>query len=748
MFRREFGLIMIMAVLIAITGFAGSKTDLAIESKVVALLSEMTLEEKIGQMAQRTMRGTAEDWEEAVSAGRVGSFLNAGNWIDKNKLQNYAVKKSRLGIPLIFGRDVIHGYQTMLPIPVAMASSFNPDLLEKGSGMAAAEASADGQHWTFAPMVDITRDPRWGRIAETCGEDPYLASMLGAAAVRGFQGDLSDPSTIAACAKHYAGYGAAEGGRDYNTTWIPERELRDVYLPSFKACVDAGVATLMSAFNDINGVPASGNYLTLTQVLRNEWGFDGFVVSDWGAMTEMINHGFCEDNKETAFKSVTAGIDMEMVTRAYEEELARLVRDGKVCENLINERVANILRIKYKLGLFDNPYNKGNRRKILLSAEHMAIAKEAAIQSAVLLKNKGVLPLSSTKAVAVIGPLADSPVDQMGMWTMDGVADAVVTPLKAIRDLVGVENVKYAAGLKTSRDSSTEGFAEAIEAAGASDVALLFVGEEMILSGEAKCRAFLNLPGAQTELIKAVEKTGKPVVLVMMAGRPLTFYEEEPLADAILWAWHNGTMGGPAIADLLFGKVSPSGKLPVTFPRTVGQIPIYYSKRNTGRPPSPDQNGIPIGTPIDPQGYNSKYLDVDWTPAYPFGYGLSYTTFEYSNLKLSSDKVSPCGSITVSADIKNSGTMEATEIVQLYIRDRFASVTRPVKELKGFKRITLKPGETQSVSFELEARDCGFHGLENQYTVEPGLIYVWIAPNSDEGLEGQFDIVKDCKCSH
>lgn len=735
---------------IAISVSANTLNDLAIEAKVYDLLSKMTLEEKIGQMSQRNMKGIpVEKWEEAVAAGQIGSFLNAGDWKDKNRIQKIAVKKSRLGIPLIFGRDVIHGYQTMLPIPIGMASSFNPELLEKGSQMAAWEASADGQHWTFAPMIDITRDPRWGRIAETLGEDPYLTSVLGAACVKGFQGDLSDPTTIAACAKHYVGYGAAEGGRDYNTTWIPERELRDVYLPPFKAAAEAGVATFMSAFNDINGIPTSGNYFTLTEILRNEWQFDGFVISDWDAVGEMIDHGFCQDSSEAAFKAVIAGVDIEMESRAYELELQHLLNDKKICEDLINERVANILRIKFRLGLFDNPYNNGKRRNVLLSEKHMQVAREAAIQSAVLLKNENkVLPLSKNQKVAIIGPLANSPVDQMGMWTMDGVADAVITPLAAIKERVGSENVNYVQTLKTSRDISKDKFSNAINAVNNSDVALLFVGEEMILSGEAHCRAFLNLPGVQTELIKEIAKTGKPIVLVMMAGRPLTFHTEAKTSDAILYAWHNGTMGGPALADLLYGKVSPSAKLPVTFPRTVGQVPIYYAHKNTGRPPTPNEEKIPMGTPLDPQGFNSKYLDLDFTPEYPFGFGLTYTTFDYNDLKLSEEKISKCGSVKISATVKNTGDREATEIVQLYIRDRFASVSRPVKELKGFDRVTLKPGESKSVEFDLKACACGFHGLDNQYTVETGKISLWVGPNSHEGLEGAFNIVDACKCCH
>ncbi len=723
--------------------FAQNTNELQIEAKVYALLSKMTLEEKIGQMNQRHVGADLSRWDEDVEAGLIGSFLNAGDWKTKNRLQKIAVKKSRLGVPLIFGRDVIHGYRTMLPIPLAMASSFNPDLLEEGSRMAAREASADGQHWTFAPMIDITRDPRWGRIAETLGEDPYLTSMLGAACVRGFQGNLSDPQTIAACAKHYVGYGAAEGGRDYNSTQISERELRGVYLPPFKAAVDANVLTLMSAFHDINGIPATGHPLILNQILRNEWHFNGFVISDWDAVGEMIDHGFCKDSLEAAYKAVTAGIDMEMVSTTFQDKLAGLVQRGVVSEDLINERVANILRVKFKLGLFDRPFNNGKQRKILLCDDHLKIAKEAAIQSTVLLKNdNNVLPLSKTRKVAVIGPLANAPRDQMGMWTVDGREEDVITPLTAIRDQLGESNVLYVQGLKTSRDTSSTEFQKAVQAAQNSDAVIMFVGEESILSGEARCRAFLHLPGVQSELVHAVAKTGKPLVLVMMAGRTLTFEKEARLADGILWAWHNGTMGGPALADILFGKASPSGKLPVTFPRTVGQIPIYYAHRNTGRPPTVNEVSIPTGTPLNPQDFSSNYLDVEWTPAYPFGYGLSYTSFEYSNLNLSSDNYTMDDTVTISADIMNTGKVNGTEIVQLYIRDPFASVARPVRELKGFQRITLQPGEKKKVQFDLPVSGCGFYGMDNRYTVEPGLMHVWVAPNAASGLQGKFNLVK------
>jgi beta-glucosidase len=735
------------AIFLAVLGGVIQLKAADMEKKITDLLQKMTLEEKIGQMEQRMPYSGKVDDENTnlIKSGAVGSFLNAGTtnqWQLRNEFQKIAVEQSRLGIPLIYGRDVIHGYQTVLPIPLGQSCTWNPELVEKGARMAAEEASADGVHWTFAPMLDITRDPRWGRIAETCGEDPYLTSQFGAAMVRGFQGEnLSDPTSIVACAKHYVGYGAAEGGRDYNTASIPERQLRDVFLPSFRAAVQAGAGTLMSAFNEINGVPASGNPFTLRKVLRDEWKFDGFVVSDWTSMTEMINHGFCEDNKEVAFKSVYAGVDMEMVSTAYQEHLKQLVEEGKLSEKLIDEMVGNILRIKMRKGLFDHPYNDAKLHDKILSDEHKAVAYQAALQSAVLLKNDGLLPLSAAKKIALIGPLADAPVDQMGCWSLDGVADAVVTPKTALSERLGA-NFIYAAGLKTSRDISHDGFKDAVNAAKKADVVVLLLGEEMMLSGEAHSRAFLNLPGAQEDLVAAIAKTGKPMVAVIMAGRPLTFQSVTAQVNAVLYYFHPGTMGGPALADLLLGNTSPSGKLSVSFPRTVGQIPIYYSHKNTGRPPSPQSLGIPMGTPLDPKDFTSKYLDVDYTPEYPFGYGLSYTTFSFNNLKLSQSAIKADGELTVSAEIANTGQMEATEVVQLYIRDLFGSVTRPVKELKGFQRVTLKPGESKTVSFVLKAQECGFSGLDNTYVVEPGDFKVWIGWNSDQGLEGDFKITQ------
>ncbi len=717
-----------------------------IEARIDALLAKMSLEEKLGQMSQATELRTplSEQNKQEIRQGRWGSFLNAGTPTDRAEAQRIALHESRLGIPLIFGRDVIHGYRSMFPIPLGQAASWDPELIRQAARTAAREASATGIHWTFAPMLDITRDPRWGRIAETLGEDPYVTSTLGAAMVRGFQGaSLDAPDSIAACAKHYVGYGAAEGGRDYNTTWIPEIQMREVFLKPFKAARDAGVATYMSAFNNINGVPASGNAFTLRQVLRREWGFDGFVVSDWDSITEMIPHGYASDDQEAAVKGLRGGVDMEMVSTSYYDHLKPALAAGQIDVKLIDDAVRNILRVKFRLGLFD----KGDPSPRELPAQPdenaLAVARKLASESIVMLKNeRATLPLNpAIGRLAVIGPLADSPADQMGAWTVDGRAQEVRTPLEALRQRLGGARVAWTPGLKSSRDLSHDGFAAAVAAARGADAAVLFLGEEQILSGEAHSRAFLNLPGAQEALAAEVAGTGKPMVVVIMAGRPLTFPDVAAKAGAVLYAWHPGTMGGPAIADVLFGDANPSGKLTITFPRTVGQVPIYYAHMNTGRPPAENELGIPIGNPIDPKGYTSKYLDVDFTPEYPFGFGLSYTSFEYSNLRLSSPRMKVGGQIEVSADVTNSGQRDGDEIVQLYIRAQAGSVTRPVRELKAFRRLHLKAGERQTVSFSLDSAALGAYNPQMEWTTEPGKFQVWVSPDSARGLGGEFVVV-------
>lgn len=733
----------ILAALVFTTVTYGATTEAEIDKKINALLTRMTLDEKIGQMSQSTSLATplSESIKAEIRAGRWGSFLNAGSPADRAEAQRIARRESRLGIPLLFGRDVIHGYHTIFPIPLGQAASWDPTLIEEAARTAAREATTEGIRWTFAPMVDIARDPRWGRIAESPGEDPYVAEAVGAAMVRGFQGaSLDSPGSLASCVKHFAGYGASEAGRDYNSTWIPEGLLRDVYLPPFRAALEAGSPTLMTAFNALNGVPASGNSFLLRQILRSEWKFRGTVVSDYNAILELIAHGYAANTSDAAKDALRAGVDMEMVSTTYHDHLKSLVAGGQVPIAWIDDAVRNILRLKFQLGLFDQAIAAPAESRV--TPESRAVARRLATESAVLLKNDGpLLPLSeSVQSVAVIGPLADSPVDQMGTWVMDGRNEDVQTPLASLRGLLGEARVFYAPALKNSRDTSRAGFVAALDAARKAQVVLLFLGEEEILSGEARSRAFLNLPGAQQELVSEIAKLGKPMVAVILAGRPLTFHETAAQVQSVLWAWHGGTMGGPAITDLLFGRAVPSGKLTVTFPRTVGQVPIYYAHLNTGRPALATELGIPMGNPAEPTGYTSKYIDVDFTPEYPFGFGLSYTDFSYSHLRLSTSAIRTDGSLRVSADIANQGTRAATEVVQLYIHAVAASVVQPVRLLKGFRRVSLKPGETQTVTFTLAGRDLAFHNQQMKLVTEPGKYQVWVAPDSVRGLEGEFSV--------
>jgi beta-glucosidase len=713
----------------------------AVESRIDTLIAGMTLEEKLGQMSQSTSMNTLTDGIKAeIRAGRWGSFLNAGSPADRAEAQRIATTESRLHIPLIFGRDVIHGYKTILPIPLGQAATWDPDLIERGARLAALEASAEGIHWTFAPMMDISRDPRWGRVAESLGEDPRLASTLAAAMVRGFQGaSLSDPQSVAACAKHFAGYGAAEAGRDYNSVWIPEILLREVYLPPFRAALDAGVATFMTAFNTLNGVPATGNPFLLRQILRDEWHYDGMVVSDYEAVTEMIRHGYAADAREAARKAINAGVDMEMVSTAYYDHVKSLVERGELKIAEIDNAVRNILRLKFRKGLFDRPI--AQPAVAAPTPASLELAQRTAAESIVLLKNdRGVLPLAASQSpIAVIGPLADSPADQMGTWAMDGRPEDMRTPLAALRQSLGADRVLYAPGLRNSRDFSHDGFAAAVEAARRASVVLLFLGEESILSGEARSRAFLDLPGAQQDLVDALHSIGKPIVAVIMAGRPLTFHHTAEECAAILFAWHPGTMGGPAIADLLFGRTAPSGRLPITFPRTVGQVPIYYSHLNTGRPASASELGVPMGNPAKPEGYTSKYIDVDFTPEYPFGFGLTYSTVEYSKLRLSAPVLRTGETLIVTAEIANTGSRAVVETAQLYIQDLVASVAQPLRKLTAFRRIALAAGERRTVSFNLQPTDLAFYNSELRLVTEPGRFQVWIAPDSATGPSADFN---------
>lgn len=718
-----------------------------IEDKIESLLSEMTIEEKLGQMNQLSP-WDFEELAERVRKGEVGSILNVVNPEEINKIQKIAVEESRLGIPILVSRDVIHGYKTIFPIPLGQAATFNPEIAEKGARVAAIEASADGIRWTFAPMIDVSRDPRWGRIAESCGEDPYLNAVMGAAMIKGYQGDsLNDPTAIAACAKHFVAYGAAEGGKDYNSTFIPERVLRNVYLPPFKAAVEAGCATFMTSFNDNDGVPSTANKFVLKDVLRDEWKYDGMVVTDWASAAEMINHGFCVDGKDAAEKSVNAGVDMEMVSETFIKNLKQSVAEKKVSMETIDNAVRNILRLKFRLGLFENPYVV-TPQTVKYADAHLQVAKTAAEQSVILLKNDAqTLPFTDkVKTVAVVGPMADAPYEQMGTWVFDGEKEHTQTPLKAIREMYGDKvNVIFEPGLAYSRDKNVAGIAKAVNAARRADVVVCFVGEESILSGEAHSLANLDLQGAQSQLIKSLASTGKPVVTVVMAGRQLTISDEVEASDAVLYSFHPGTMGGPAIADILFGKVNPSGKTPVTFPRMTGQAPIYYAHNNTGRPANPTEmliDEIPVEAGQTSVGCRSFYLDAGNSPLFPFGYGLSYTNFEYSDLKMASNKLTVDGEINVSVNLKNAGKYDGTEVVQLYVQDKIGSVTRPVKELKGFQRVSLLPGESKVVSFTLPVKDLSFWNLNMEYVVEPGNFRVWIGTNSQEGLSTDFSVIQ------
>ena len=716
-----------------------------IENKVETLLHKMTLEEKLGQMNQLSP-WDFEDLAKRVRKGEVGSILNVVNPEEVNKIQKIAVEESRLGIPLIVSRDVIHGYKTIFPIPLGQAATFNPEIAEQGARIAAIEASADGIRWTFAPMIDVARDPRWGRIAESCGEDPYLNAIMGTAMIKGYQGDsLNDPTAIAACAKHFVAYGAAEGGRDYNSTFIPERVLRNVYLPPFKAAADAGCATFMTSFNDNNGVPSTANSFVLKDVLRKEWKYDGMVVTDWASALEMVNHGFCTDGKDAAEKSVNAGVDMEMVSETFIQNLKQSIAENKVSMETIDNAVRNILRLKFRLGLFDNPYVV-TPQTVKYAEKHLQTAKTAAEQSVILLKNENqTLPFTDKiKTLAVIGPMADAPYEQMGTWVFDGEKEHTQTPLTAIKEMYGDKvKVLFEKGLEYSRDKNTAGIARAVSAARQADAVVVFVGEESILSGEAHSLANLNLQGAQSQLIKELAATRKPVVTVVMAGRQLVIADEVKVSDAMLYSFHPGTMGGPAIADILFGKVNPSGKTPVTFPRMSGQVPIYYAQHKTGRPANPTEmliDEIPVEAGQTSVGCRSFYLDAGNSPLFPFGYGLSYTTFEYSNLSLASDKLTAQDTLSISFTLKNTGKYDGTEVVQLYVQDKVGSVTRPVKELKRFQRVTLKAGESTQVSLSLPVSELAFWGYDMNYTVEPGDFTLWVGTNSAEGLTKDFSV--------
>lgn len=740
----------VSACLLAMSLFAAGCSPAEEDARVERLLSQMTLQEKIGQMNQLSVAGLTPDMEAAVRNGAAGSILNEVNPEIINEYQRIAVEESRLGIPLLVARDIIHGFRTVFPIPLGMASTFDPELVRYGARLTAQEATASGIRWTFSPMVDVSRDARWGRIAESSGEDTYLNAVMGASMVRGYQGDCSDSTSLAACVKHFVGYGASESGRDYNSTYIPPRALRNVYLPPFEAAVKAGAMTLMTSFNDNDGVPGTGNAFLLKDVLRDEWGFDGFVVTDWASAAEMIQHGFARDGKDAASIALNSGVDMDMMSHVFTAHLEELVASGAVKEKDIDNAVRNILRIKSRLGLFDNPYVDVDRAaEVQYNDSIMDAAYRTALESAILLRNEGVLPvdISRVRRILVTGPMADAPHDQMGTWTFDGQKECTVTPLAAIREMYGDDvEVIYEPGLTYSREFSQRGIAAAVAAARKADVILAFMGEEAILSGEAHCLADITLKGDQRKMIAALAATGKPLVLTVMAGRPLVLDEESRVADAILFSFHPGTMGGPAIADLLFGKAVPSGKLPATFPAASGQVPCYYSHNNTGRPFRGTETmlyDIPREASQTSLGNTSYMLDCGFYPLYPFGYGLSYTEFGYSAPVLDRQEYSPDDVIRVTFTLTNTGRYAATEVAQLYVRDLVGSSARPVKELKGFRRISLDPGESGEYTFELPVQDLAFYGLDMTRKVEPGDFHLWVAGDSMSGEPVSFSVVAD-----
>ena len=714
-----------------------------VERRVDQLLSRMTLAEKIGQMNQVSAGGEVANYADALRKGQIGSILNEVDPVKVNEFQRICVEESRLGIPLLVGRDVIHGFHTVFPIPLGLASTFDPDLVEAGARVASVEATGQGVRWTFSPMLDIARDPRWGRIAEGSGEDTWLDARMAEAMVRGYQGTSMDATSMAACIKHFAGYGAAEGGRDYNSTFLTERQLRNVYLPPFEAAVKAGALTLMTSFNDNDGVPSTGNVFLVKDVLRGEWGFDGLVVTDWNSMGEMINHGFGTDRKDVARKSLEAGVDMDMMTYGFLSHLEELVHSGAVKESAIDQAVRNILRVKILLGLFENPYVDVEAGKAVQYApEHLAAAQKTAEESAILLKNDGVLPLKAdaVRNILVTGPMADAPHEQLGTWAFDGQSDHTVTPLQALQERFPGK-VTYVQGLRNSR-SRRERFDDVVAAARRADVVLVFLGEEAILSGEAHSLADLNLKGSQSELLAALKATGKPVVATVMAGRPLTIERDLPNCGALLYAFHPGTMGGPALANLLFGDVNPSGKTPVTFLRTVGQAPLYYSHNMTGRPYNGETllDDIPEEAGQTSLGNTSYYLDYGAYPLFPFGYGLSYTTFAYSGIALDREAYGTEDTVQVTFTLANTGACAGTEVVQIYVRDLVGSITRPVKELKYFERVALEPGESRTLTVGIPVSDLAFVGLDGVKKVEPGEFQLWVAGDSASGKPVSFEV--------
>jgi beta-glucosidase len=738
--------------------------DPAIDAKVEALLRRMSLDEKVGQLVQYsggqpTGPGTGRsDYEDMIAKGQIGALFNISTAKETNAFQHMAVEKSRLHIPILFGLDVIHGFRTEFPIPLGLASTWDPSLVEKAARVAAQEASATGIRWTFSPMVDIARDARWGRMAEGAGEDPFLGSAVAAAYIRGYQGQSLDlPGSIAACAKHYVAYGAAEGGRDYNSTEISEHTLRQVYLPPFHAAVNAGSATIMSAFNSINGMPASANPFTLTQVLRSEWGFRGIVDSDWTSIGELIPHGIANDGISAARKGFLAGVDMDMVSSLYHDHLATLVRSGQVPQTRLDESVRRVLRVKFALGLFEHPYvDEAREAEAMLKQDSVALARTAAERSFVLLKNSpgpsgtSILPLSNDVGnVALIGPLADDSAGMLGPWPGLGSGKDVVSFHAALGERIGEQHLIHVKGIGIT-GGSDEDLSAAVAAANKADVTILALGEAGGMSGEAASRSDPSLPGRQQELLEKVVATGKPVVLILFSGRPLTIPWAFEHVPAVLAAWFPGIQTGPALVRTLYGESNPSGRLVVSWPRTVGQEPLYYNALNTGRPAGkydltkPPESGD--------EKYVSRYLDVPNSPQFPFGFGLSYTAFGYGATQVSEKQLKASalnatlgnkGSspvLTATTEITNTGQRPGEEVVQLYVRLQGTSVAQPVRALKGFQRVTLAPGETRKVTFDLGADAFALWNDHNQFAAEPAKVTVWVAPNSTQGTEASLEV--------
>lgn len=739
-----------MALCLFLLLFAGSVWSAAkedrTEQRVDSVLRLMTLSEKIGQMNQVSSKEDptgqlteCSNEEELIRSGQVGSMLNVVGVERTRHLQEIAVNDTRLHIPLIFALDVVHGYKTISPVPLAESCSWDMDLIEKSARVAAEEAMASGIQWTFAPMVDIARDPRWGRVMEGSGEDPYLGSAIAKARVRGFQGtDLSAYNTMAACAKHFVGYGAAEGGRDYNTVDISKQRLRELYLPPFSAAADAGVATFMNSFNEVMGVPATGSTYLVRDILKGEWNFPGVVVSDWGSVAELIPHGVAEDKCDAAQLAVTAGCDMDTEGYCYVSSLEKLVREGVVSESLIDDAVRRILRLKFDLGLFDDPYRycDAEREKAeILSAEHRKVVREMACKSIVLLENReGILPLDNRcKNIGIVGPLADNPDDMLGSWCARGDGKDAIGILQGIKQAVGKGvRIRYAKGCEIEGDDRS-GFSEAVQVAENSDVVIVCVGENRFMSGEAASRTRLTLPGVQRELLKAIKETGKPIVLLLSNGRPLVLDWEKENIGTIVECWQLGSEAGNAIADVLFGKYNPSGKLTMSFPYNEGQIPVYYNAKSTGRPYVPNVR------------YVTRYLDCPNVSLYSFGYGLSYTRFEYGELKLDKDTMFPGEKLRIDVSVANVGNYDGEETVQLYIRDVCSKITRPEKELKGFKKVFLKKGERTDISFELSLADLEYVLADGSRESDPGLFEVFVGGNPDDVKKAEFILVQGDK---